>query len=154
MISASPDVKSGFTCYCRLTRCGFRERRSGTCHDGDFTFPLCCLKALRTRRMHLSYDLGSWRRLLFVSCSVLEFPLPLYPNKVLTASSLCMYLMMISKQDSEHQVPECYKEIWAWVCRSVGYHTGLWWIIRKVNAVASVLISHLITLPHLDQNHS
>jgi hypothetical protein len=44
-------------------------------------------------------------------CYVLEFSLPLYPNKVLTASSLYVCLIIVSKQDSENQVPECSNEI-------------------------------------------
>ncbi|XP_031247077.1 alpha-defensin 23-like [Mastomys coucha] len=36
------DVKSGLTCYCRLTGCGFGERLSGTCRYQGRIFRLCC----------------------------------------------------------------------------------------------------------------
>nr|Q62716.1 RecName: Full=Neutrophil antibiotic peptide NP-1; Short=RatNP-1; AltName: Full=Neutrophil defensin 1; Flags: Precursor [Rattus norvegicus]AAA91974.1 defensin RatNP-1 precursor [Rattus norvegicus] len=36
------DVKAGVTCYCRRTRCGFRERLSGACGYRGRIYRLCC----------------------------------------------------------------------------------------------------------------
>ncbi|XP_028637640.1 neutrophil antibiotic peptide NP-2-like [Grammomys surdaster] len=36
------DVKSGLTCYCRLTRCGFGEQLSGICRYRGRIYRFCC----------------------------------------------------------------------------------------------------------------